>query len=142
MYRASAHGTGPGAVGGLGAPIAVGANSGSQNNGAREAPLDLRGIPPEQRLAASQYNGLLDALTCNSKEIINNLTKIAGENIANASGIASTIEHRLLTTEPMRKLPYLYLLDSIVKNIGGVYIQRFARNLFHCFNSRFYKNTP
>lgn len=38
---------------------------------------------------------------------------------------------------PDRKLPLLYLLDSIVKNIGGVYLQLFSRNLVTTFRSAY-----
>jgi hypothetical protein len=37
------------------------------------------------------------------------------------------------------KLPVLYLMDSIIKNVGGVYIQLFSKNLFNTFCNAFDK---
>lgn len=34
---------------------------------------------------------------------------------------------------PGQKLPILYLIDSICKNVGGVYIDHFARNIVSTF---------
>lgn len=38
-----------------------------------------------------------------------------------------------LQNSPDQKLPVLYLIDSICKNIGGVYIAHFARNITQVF---------
>lgn len=36
-----------------------------------------------------------------------------------------------------KKLPVLYLLDSIIKNIGGVYLELFAENIVPVFCTAF-----
>ncbi|CAG8447467.1 5023_t:CDS:10 [Diversispora eburnea] len=79
------------------------------------------------------YRASLQELTFNSKPIINNLTILAQENINAARAIVQAIEDQIRTVSPTQKLPVLYLLDSISKNVGGTYIQLFARNLCHTF---------
>ena len=40
---------------------------------------------------------------------------------------------------PEQKLPVLYLLDSIMKNLGGEYLQLFSKNLVATFCHTFEK---
>ncbi|CAG8477860.1 19026_t:CDS:10, partial [Racocetra fulgida] len=79
------------------------------------------------------YRASLQDLTFNSKPIITNLTIIAQENLPAARAIVQAIEDQIRTCPPPHKLPVLYLLDSISKNVGGIYIQLFARNLCNTF---------
>ncbi|CAJ0753004.1 5677_t:CDS:2 [Entrophospora sp. SA101] len=79
------------------------------------------------------YLASLQDLTFNSKPIITNLTIIAQENIPAAKAIAKSIEKQIHSCPPEHKLPVLYLLDSISKNVGGPFVHLFSRNLNNIF---------
>ncbi|KAG0000317.1 hypothetical protein BGZ65_004479, partial [Modicella reniformis] len=72
-------------------------------------------------VARQLYRNELATLTFNSKPIITSLTIAAGDNVSVCKVIVQTIEERLRTAPPNQKLPTLYLIDSIIKNVGGPY---------------------
>ncbi|EDV24606.1 uncharacterized protein TRIADDRAFT_56575 [Trichoplax adhaerens] len=91
-----------------------------------------------QRDICNSYMSTLTELTNNSKPVINVLTILADENKEFATHIVRILEGRLREVNIEMKLPVLYLIDSIVKNIGGQYRELFTQNLvsnfFHVFN--------
>ncbi|KAI9811022.1 MAG: Phosphate metabolism transcription protein [Thelocarpon impressellum] len=82
---------------------------------------------------AEDYKNSLEDLTLNSKYEISNLTVIAKENVDHALAIARVLENHIRTAPPNRKLPALYVLDSVVKNVGTPYTLFFGRNLYQTF---------
>ncbi|KAF9091846.1 hypothetical protein BGX29_010730 [Mortierella sp. GBA35] len=83
--------------------------------------------------ARQLYRNELASLTFNSKPIITSLTISAGENASVSKVIVQTIEERLRTAPANQKLPTLYLIDSIIKNVGGPYLNLFARTIVTLF---------
>ena len=77
---------------------------------------------------ASSYSAELEELTFNSKPIINSLTMIAEELLPWSGVIVEVIESKIQSAPADQRLPIIYLMDSIVKNIGGAYKERFARS--------------
>ncbi|XP_062910025.1 pre-mRNA cleavage complex 2 protein Pcf11 [Mobula hypostoma] len=89
--------------------------------------------------ACKEYQSSLEDLTFNSKPHINNLTILAEENLKYSPEIVKLIEAQIFKAPVSEKLPVMYLMDSIVKNVGGSYITLFAQNLGVTFSSVFEK---
>ncbi|KAF5906966.1 pre-mRNA cleavage complex 2 protein Pcf11-like, partial [Clarias magur] len=83
--------------------------------------------------ACRDYQSSLEDLTFNSKPHINMLTILAEENLQFPEDIVAIIEAQIAKAPPAEKLPVLYLVDSIVKNVGGQYLEVFTKNLITSF---------
>lgn len=79
------------------------------------------------------YASTLRDLTFNSKPLINLLTMLADENSAHAGDIVGVIESYLQKVRLEGKLPVLYLIDCIMKNVGQPYTSLFCQNLVSTF---------
>ncbi|CAG0916936.1 unnamed protein product [Notodromas monacha] len=79
----------------------------------------------------------LQELFSNSKPLINMLTMLAEENRAQAAQLVSIIETHLNQVSAEKKLPTLYLMDSIIKNVGKTYAPLFTPNLVKNFKHTF-----
>ncbi|KAF2742894.1 hypothetical protein M011DRAFT_481210 [Sporormia fimetaria CBS 119925] len=82
---------------------------------------------------AADFKDALQDLKTNSRPEISNLTIIAKENTEHAQAISGELEKHIRTTRPDWKLPALYVLDSIVKNVGTPYTVYLGRNLYRTF---------
>lgn len=80
--------------------------------------------------------GLQD-LTFNSRPIIQALTEIAAENVAYAPAVVDAIEAHILACPPPSKLPAMYLLDSICKNLPAPYAALFTPTVFKLYTETF-----
>ena len=89
------------------------------------------GLPSDE--VAEDYKNSLEDLTLNSRYEISNLTVIAKENTEHALAISRVLENHIRNTPPDRKLPALYVLDSVVKNVGTPYTLFLGRNLYSIF---------
>ncbi|XP_063927873.1 uncharacterized protein LOC135141017 isoform X2 [Zophobas morio] len=85
----------------------------------------------------AEYTSSLQDLTFNSKPLINMLTMLAEENLAHAPYIVEAIEEHLDKVQTNVKLPILYLIDCIAKNIGQTYTTLFSQNIVKTFCSVF-----
>ncbi|XP_061847019.1 pre-mRNA cleavage complex 2 protein Pcf11 isoform X1 [Colius striatus] len=83
--------------------------------------------------ACRDYQSSLEDLTFNSKPHINMLTILAEENVPFAKDIVSLIEAQIAKAPASEKLPVMYLMDSIVKNVGREYLTAFTKNLVATF---------
>ncbi|KAM6447640.1 pre-mRNA cleavage complex 2 protein Pcf11 [Liasis olivaceus] len=89
--------------------------------------------------ACRDYQSSLEDLTFNSKPHINMLTILAEENVPFAKDIVSLIEAQIAKAPSNEKLPVMYLMDSIVKNVGREYLAAFTKNLVSTFVNVFEK---
>eukprot|EP00775_Hariotina_reticulata_P009364 gene9364-9527_t len=83
----------------------------------------------------AEYKAELHKLQRNDKTQINTLSMLAEANQEFADGIVAAIEHHILSCPPPAKLPALYLIDSILKNVGGPYKASFSKRLHEAFGS-------
>ncbi|XP_016845567.1 uncharacterized protein LOC100121761 isoform X2 [Nasonia vitripennis] len=86
-----------------------------------------------------EYVSSLQDLKTNSKPQINLLTILAEDYIEYASAIVEAVEAHLQKVRSEIKLPVLYLIDSIIKNVNGSYINLFSKNIVQTFCNVFEK---
>ncbi|NXW63608.1 PCF11 protein, partial [Eurystomus gularis] len=96
------------------------------------APESSAGSSEAREDACRDYQSSLEDLTFNSKPHINMLTILAEENICFCC--TKLLSFFLLLQAPAsEKLPVMYLMDSIVKNVGREYLTAFTKNLVATF---------
>ncbi|CAG9808277.1 unnamed protein product [Chironomus riparius] len=95
--------------------------------------------PAKEKEVEDEYLSSLMDLNVNSKPLINMLTMLAEDNMECAHVIVRAIEKHLAQVSFDVKLPILYLIDSIVKNVGDKYKQLFAQNIVNIFCGVFEK---
>ncbi|XP_078475121.1 LOW QUALITY PROTEIN: pre-mRNA cleavage complex 2 protein Pcf11 [Lampetra planeri] len=86
-----------------------------------------------------EYKSSLEDLTFNSKPHINMLTILAEENLPFASQIVKIIEAQIAKAPAGERLPVLYLMDSIIKNVAQDYLAFFSHNIVTTFTCTFEK---
>lgn len=87
-----------------------------------------------------QYTALLNALTAPDKAAIDALTMRAGHlRATHAAEVVDLTERQLASAPPGYKLAVLYLIDSILKNVGGEYIWLFSGNIADLFVGTFWR---
>ncbi|KAI8230401.1 hypothetical protein K4K57_006863 [Colletotrichum sp. SAR 10_99] len=82
---------------------------------------------------AEDYRQALEDLTTNVRFEISNLTMIAREQTEHAQVISEVLQDHILKAPAHKKLPALYVLDSIVKNVGTPYTLFFGAKLYQTF---------
>ncbi|KAF2861236.1 hypothetical protein K470DRAFT_276383 [Piedraia hortae CBS 480.64] len=97
------------------------------------AALSPRGSLSAASDVATDFEESLKDLQQNNRLEIMNLTTIARENTEHAHAFSRILENHIKKVTPSRKLPALYLLDSIVKNVGTPYTVFLSRNLYSTF---------
>lgn len=93
-------------------------------------PADMA-LPSAQ--IAEDFRDALEDLSTNDRHQIQTLAGLANENSEHALAISREIEKHIRGATPGKKLPALYLLDSLVKNYGKPYSDILSRNLFTIF---------
>eukprot|EP00961_Rhodomonas_salina_P115664 1556898-Rhodomonas_salina.1 len=86
------------------------------------------------------YEQELRAMNRPDKAIINNLTMLAADYIDNlpvCTGIIRAVERCVVDAVPQRKLIPLYVMDSIIKNVGKIFTRLFLQNLIEIFCNAF-----
>eukprot|EP00043_Microstomoeca_roanoka_P015391 m.154034 g.154034 ORF g.154034 m.154034 type:complete len:143 (-) comp16248_c0_seq1:244-672(-) len=76
----------------------------------------------------AHYSAALSSLNDSSKPVINFLTMLAHDYIDHAEVVVDVIADRL-RKHPTNNIHYLYLVDSIVKNVGEKYTVSFEKHL-------------
>jgi len=84
--------------------------------------MDKQDTMAKAKAMSAEYKDALKQLTFNSKPTINMLTLLAEDNVEYAQAIVEVVCDRIRNVAREQKMPSLYLLDSILKNVGGEYV--------------------
>ncbi|KAI1809323.1 hypothetical protein GGS20DRAFT_318157 [Poronia punctata] len=87
----------------------------------------------ESEAVAKDFRDALEDIQTIGRPEISNLTIIARENIEHALGISGALVDHIKRAAPHKKLPPLYVLDSIAKNVGTPYTLFFSRKLYQTY---------
>ncbi|KAI1430581.1 hypothetical protein GGR50DRAFT_191040 [Xylaria sp. CBS 124048] len=87
----------------------------------------------ESEVVAKDYRDALEDIQTIGRPEIANLTLIARENIEHALAISGALVDHIKRAAPHKKLPSLYVLDSIAKNVGTPYTLFFSRKLYQTY---------
>ncbi|KAI3327924.1 hypothetical protein HD806DRAFT_484424 [Xylariaceae sp. AK1471] len=87
----------------------------------------------ESEAVAKDFREALEDIQTIGRPEISNLTIIARENIEHALAISSALVDHIKRAAPHKKLPPLYVLDSIAKNVGTPYTLFFSRKLYQTY---------
>ncbi|KAM0329120.1 hypothetical protein ACHAQA_004416 [Verticillium albo-atrum] len=82
---------------------------------------------------AEDYRQALEDLNSTNRADISTLTTIARENTEHAQLITDILQRHILRAPAHKKLPAIYVLDSIVKNVGTPYTLFFGAQLYQTF---------
>ncbi|KAI8955999.1 hypothetical protein F4801DRAFT_527629 [Xylaria longipes] len=87
----------------------------------------------ESDAVAKDFREALEDIQTIGRPEISNLTIIARENIEHALAISGALVDHIKRAAPYKKLPPLYVLDSIAKNVGTPYTLFFSRKLYQTY---------
>ncbi|KAF3765807.1 hypothetical protein M406DRAFT_290031 [Cryphonectria parasitica EP155] len=87
----------------------------------------------EEQSMIQDWQAAVEDLKDNVRHEILTLTNLARELTNIAYPIAEILEQHIKKAPPQRKLPAIYLLDSIVKNVGTPYTLFFGKNLYSTY---------
>ncbi|KAI0153272.1 hypothetical protein GGR57DRAFT_513087 [Xylariaceae sp. FL1272] len=87
----------------------------------------------EAEAIAQDFREALEDIQTIGRAEISNLTIVARENLEHALSISSALVDHIKKAPPHKKLPPLYVLDSIAKNVGTPYTLFFSKKLYQTF---------
>ncbi|KAI2631925.1 hypothetical protein GGR54DRAFT_6709 [Hypoxylon sp. NC1633] len=87
----------------------------------------------ESEAVAQDFREALQDLQGIDRTDINTLTMIARENTEHALAISGALQEHIKKVVPQKKLVALYVLDSIVKNVGTPYTLYFGRKMYQTY---------
>ena len=80
-----------------------------------------------------KFRSSLEDLVENSKPLITKLTRSADKNKDHAREIIGVIKEQITKSPGNQKLLMMYLIDSIIKEVGDCYIRGFSKSIIKTF---------